>query len=241
MSKLLVANWKMQLLTGEAETLARLIVQERSAHEVVLCPSFPALDAIGRVIKRSKIKLGGQDLFWEKRGPFTGQVSADQLKEAGCKYVLVGHSERRKLGEINALVNKKLVAAFSGGLLPILCVGEKNAKNASVEVKRQLRGAINGLRLRHREHFVVAYEPVWAIGQHPARLANVVKMHLFIRYLIKRGLPDIKLSQFRVIYGGGLAASDAKNFLAAAEIDGLLVGGASLTLRDFRPILRLRL
>ena len=228
--KTIVANWKMQLTTTEAVTLARQVCEMQAHGNVVLCPSFPALSSVSAALRSSGVHLGAQDLFWEQKGAYTGEVSAPQLREVGCTHVILGHSERRKhLGETDRMVNKKLIAGLSGKLIPILCVGKA--------YRTQLPRALADLHLRHQEKMFIAYEPESAIGKKPEKLEAVLKAHKEIRALVTKCLPGLKTSQLHVLYGGGMEKKSASLFLAQQEIDGLLVGGASLTMSAFRPIL----
>lgn len=230
--KLLIANWKMQLDIRESVALTHRLMQGLPfAHELVLCPSFTAIAPLHELLMGHSIRLGGQDLFWEEKGAYTGEISAKQLQELGCSYVIIGHSERRRdLHESDAMINKKLIAALSGKLTPILCVGES--------YRTQLKGALKGLHLRHQEKMVVAYEPEWAIGKKVAKLDVVERTHRQIRELTHTFLPGLKPKQLRIIYGGGIDSKSAKEFLQSSEIDGLLIGGASLTWSSFKPIVQ---
>ncbi len=230
--KLIIANWKMQLDIRESVALTHRLMQGLPfAHELVLCPSFTAIAPLHELLMGHSIRLGGQDLFWEEKGAYTGEISAKQLHEIGCSFVLVGHSERRKnLKETEAMINKKMIAALSGKLVPILCVGEA--------YKKQLTAGLADLHLRHQESIVIAYEPEGSIGKKAAPLSSVLKAHAVMRELTRKLLPGLKSKQLRVIYGGGMEEKLAPAFLAEAQIDGLLVGGASLTMRTFAPILR---
>ncbi|RJP45944.1 triose-phosphate isomerase [Candidatus Parcubacteria bacterium] len=227
MKKLLAANWKMNPdFEDEAVRLARL-EDERG---VVICPPFPFLGGVGRALKRAA--LGAQDLFWEKGGAYTGEVSAIMLKGLGARYVIVGHSERRRLGETDDAVNRKLKAALKAGLRPILCVGEprearrKGVAAARVHIRRQLRLGLKGIRKR----IVIAYEPIWAIGtgksDSPRESAAIAR---FIKTAVR--------PKPRVLYGGSVASQNARSFLQYKEIDGALVGGASLRGKEFKKII----
>lgn len=228
--KTIVANWKMQLTTTEAVTLAREICEGQANAHIILCPSFPSLSGVSTVLRSSSVLLGAQDLFWEEKGAYTGEVSAAQLREVGCSHVLIGHSERRKyVRETDQMINKKLITALSGKLAPILCVGKA--------YRMQLTKALTGLHLRHQETLLIAYEPESAIGKKVEKLETVVKVHEEIRGLVTKLLPGIKPKQIHVLYGGGMEKKSAPLFLAENQVDGLLVGGASLTMATFAPIL----
>lgn len=239
--KLIVANWKMNPETlGEARTLASLSETgftglERSRIEVGICPPFVFLPVVRHVIHF--VKLGAQNLAGEEQGPFTGEVSAPQLREFETQYVIVGHSERRGVGETNPLINKKMKIALKYKLEPILCVGYGAAKSATASrvkqiVKAQLRSALQGVNLQ-KNPITVAYEPVWAISKgygkgaivKPRQAAEIIN---FITSFLRK---------VRVIYGGSMDAKNAAGF-AGAGIAGGLVGGASLDAQDFLSIIK---
>ncbi len=243
---LLVANWKMNLGVSRSVVLTEKIVaklgQTKSA-EIVLCPSFTAIPAVGVVLHGSTLKLGAQDLFWEERGAYTGEVSAEMLNELGCRYVIVGHSERRQyLGENNTMVHQKTRAALAGGLTPIICVGEtfdeKSQGQTEYVVMQQVSAALSGISLLAKEEIVIAYEPVWVIGSgravEPTEAERVVKV---IRHLLLDFYPrDIVQDHCRVVYGGSVDHANIKQFIAATDGDGALVGGASLQFEEFSQI-----
>lgn len=227
MKKILVANWKLNPVSAEdAVRLARAIDRKG----VTICPPFPYLPFVGRALRRAI--LGAQDAFWEERGPYTGEVSPEILKSLQVKTVIIGHSERRRwLGETDEMIHKKLVAAHAAGLNVILCVGEpkdvrkRGLAAAKSYVARQLRIDLRGVS---RNHLVIAYEPIWAIGTHtPDRPADTVRMALHIK----------KFARVPVLYGGSVTSKNAKKFLQYKEIDGALVGGASLKATEFKKII----
>ncbi|MEK7665526.1 MAG: triose-phosphate isomerase [Patescibacteria group bacterium] len=230
--KIIIANWKMQLNARESIALTRQIVAGITPNaELVLCPSFTVIAPVQELLIGSSIKAGGQDVFWETHGAYTGEISAKQLRELGCSYVIVGHSERRRdLHESDATINKKLISSLSGKLTPILCVGES--------YRTQLKGALKDLHLRHQEKIIIAFESEWAIGKKVAKLDVVERAHREIRKLTSSLLVGLKPKQLRVIYGGGLDAKSASAFIGNQEVDGLLVGGASLTWSSFKRILQ---
>lgn len=228
--QLIVANWKMYLSIKEsvrlAERFKRSLPKPRA--RVVICPSFSALSLVSAKIKKSPYFLGAQDLGPTDRGAHTGEVSAKDLRELGCKYVIVGHSERRQMGESDKLVRQKFMTALRSGLKPILCVGEtwpeRKSGKAKRVVRRQLESALHGLRARGE--CIVAYEPIWAIGTgKAAKPAHAREMHTYIRQLVTENASrGIKI---RVLYGGSVTSKNAASFLKEPEVDGLLVGGAS--------------
>lgn len=236
--KTIVANWKMYIGIRESVALARgalLALRGRTViPEVIVCPSFTALTEVRKTVARSHVALGAQDLFWEDAGAFTGEESARTLAEAGVTHVIVGHSERRRLfGETDEAVGKKAASALAHNLIPIICVGETAEERAAGRteevVTRQLSTALKGLTLRDKDRLYVAYEPVWAIGTGtPATPADAVAVHTVLRRLLKAP----------ILYGGSVDSANAYGFLREPEIDGLLVGGASVKLQQFSDIVR---
>jgi triosephosphate isomerase len=241
MKKLIIANWKAHPATvGEAARLAKKTVaaaRRAKNTEVVICPPYPFLRDVRSAGKG--VPLGAQDVFWGEVGAHTGEVVASQLKDIGVSLVIIGHSERRALGETDEMVNKKVRAAFYGGLRVVLCVGEPLAVRkrglaaAKKYVASQLKKDLKGVKVSSR--LVVAYEPIWAIsGGDPKKPAdkpeNAVAMMSFIRKTVRHTL--------HVLYGGSVRAKNARSFLAHREVDGALVGGASLNAREFGKIVK---
>lgn len=236
----LIANWKMELSISRSIELARearAFVENRDRRgrsvELVLCPSFPALPQVAEVIRESSIRVGSQDVAWERRGEFTGEVSSEDLKTLGVRYVIVGHSERRnKLGETDEMVKAKVGHVMSMGLTPILCVGEtlheRNAGKAEERVEAQLRSATSELRLSPRNVLLIAYEPVWAIWPGtPCTREEAWTMTIFI----KRTLASILTStppaaQCSVLYGGSVSPENVTSYLSP-DVHGVLVGNKS--------------
>ena len=233
----------MNVGSRESVALARGVLLalkgKKQLPEVVVCPPFVALGEVRKIVARSHAALGAQNVFWDETGAFTGETSTRMLVELGVSHVIIGHSERRRLfGETDESVGKKIVAALSAGLVPIVCVGESSTDNAREFVATQLRGALKGLHLRHKERILLAYEPVWAIGTGvAAQPADAVSMHAFIRSLVADLLPGIKPPQVSILYGGSVDGTNAYSFLREDEVDGLLVGGASVKLSEFGKIL----
>lgn len=236
---LLVANWKMNLDGQRGEVLARAVAEAASRHvdtaEVILAPPFPYIERVAAALLGSPVGLAAQDLHWENSGPFTGAVSAAMLADAGASHVLVGHSERRRIfGDDDNDVARKLTAARDGGLTPILCVGEnleqRDAGEALEVVAQQLDRALSPMGDSAAEDCVVAYEPVWAIGT--GRVAGVDEA-AEVHAAIHRQLG----SEVRVLYGGSVTPDSATGLLAEPEIDGVLVGSASLTAPSFVAII----
>ncbi len=244
---IVAGNWKMNKTPAEADELARALIAElRETAEVerVLCPPFVALGAVAPLLAGTGIGLGAQNLHWEASGAYTGEVSAPML--AGlCQYVIVGHSERRQLfGETDEGVNRKTGAALAHGLTPIVCVGENLAENEAGltgdVVGRHVRGAYAGLTVEQALKTVIAYEPVWAIGT--GRAATPEGANAVIAGIIRptlAGLFDGPTAQaVRVQYGGSVTGANARELMAQPDIDGALVGGASLKPADFGAIVR---
>ncbi|MDI3316613.1 MAG: triose-phosphate isomerase [Bacillota bacterium] len=251
---LVAANWKMNRgAPQEARELAAAVRRELELRgldpgragrpEVVLCPPFTGLAAAGEALARSGLALGAQDVDPRPAGAFTGAISAGMLRGAGADWVIVGHSERRLIyGEDDATVQRKLAVALEAGLRPILCVGEtaeeRDAGRTEAVVARQLAAALAGLGAGALERVVVAYEPVWAIGTgRAAQPADAGEVAARIRQLAARWLgAEEEASQLRVLYGGSVKAANAAGFLGHPEIDGALVGGASLEAAEFAAI-----
>jgi triosephosphate isomerase (TIM) len=246
-SPLVVGNWKMN---GTPAGTAVMLSELRTAidgvvgTDVCVCPPFTLLEAAAEAIAGSRIALGAQDVFWEKEGAFTGEISATQLRDVGCRFVIVGHSERRRLlGETDEEVSRKTVAALAGGLTPIVCLGETLAErrggHTAAVVLRQLTAVTSALGEADRAKLVLAYEPVWAIGTGVnATPEQAAEIHALLRMELRAlGGPELSAS-IRVLYGGSVKPENAATLLAQAEVDGALVGGASLSARDFAAIVR---
>lgn len=233
--RLLVANWKMHFVRAQAREYLRVFTERLRGvrtTEIVLAPPFTLLETVGRKLHGTAIKLAAQDLFFEREGAFTGEISPIMLKDLGCSYVIVGHSERRKLfGETDEFINKKLKAALDAELVPILCVGEtleeRHAGRTQMVLATQIRGALEGLTLS--DHLVIAYEPVWAIGTGVnAEPHEAEASALFLRELLAQLAQREIARKIRILYGGSVKPANFKDFLKQPNIDGALVGGASL-------------
>ena len=245
MKYLIAGNWKMNGTPGSAEALAGGLAAKSgisAAHaDVVLCPPSPLLTTVANVIGQGMIGLGAQDCHANEKGAHTGDISAALLKEIGCGYVIVGHSERRAdHGETDAMVKAKAAAALKAGLTPIICVGETEAQREKGEtaavIARQVKGSIPDAATA--ANAVVAYEPVWAIGTgKTATTADIAEVHAQIRGVVKSAHPAIKSDELRILYGGSVKGSNAAAILATAGVNGALVGGASLDLEDFWKII----
>ncbi len=234
---ILIANWKMQLSFEEsietAKAIERGIPGTGFAGQVVLCPTFPMLAAVASI--RRRVAVGAQDCFWEARGAFTGEVSAHVLHDIGCRYVIIGHSERRALGESDADVSKKLRAALAAGLTPILCIGEtadeRQQQKHHIVIARQLATAVDGIELSGKtQAIMIAYEPVWAIGTGHAvnpeqiREARAVMLNALREYFHA----DRIAQSIRIIYGGSVDQGNITAIIHDGQMEGVLVGSASL-------------
>ena len=243
--KVVAGNWKMNMTDPEAVDLAKALKDNlRSIDnlELVVSPPFTSLSSLSGILAGSNIGLGAQNLFWESSGAYTGEVSAEMLLSVGCKYVIIGHSERRQyFGEGNQSVNRKVKTAIERGLTPIVCVGERleqrEAGKTEAVVEDHVRGAFEGLSSEEVRKAVIAYEPVWAIGTgKTATPEQANEVHLFIRELIKK-LYDADLSsRMRILYGGSVKPENARSLIEQPELDGFLVGGASLKVESFAAI-----
>lgn len=241
---MVIGNYKLHCGVRESAALARGVLRglRGGTHvpDVVLLPSFPALGEVRKVVARTHVLLGAQNLAPVAGGALTGEVSAAQLKDAGCAYVLVGHSERRRvLGETDTMVHDKLVIAYAASVTPILCVGEdavaRGAGQAQDVVAVQLTAALTGVTVQKSERVMIAYEPVWAIGTGDAATpGDVVAMHQHIRRVCKGLLGDRAVD---VVYGGSVDGKNAYDFLRERDVDGVLVGSASVKLAEFLLII----
>lgn len=244
---LVAGNWKMNLSLQEAEDLTRNVAaRSRDFPEkidIVLLPPFPFLSRVAELLRDTKLGLGAQDVYWEAKGAFTGEVSAPMLSSVGCRYCLVGHSERRHIfGETLEATNRKLRALLASGITPILCVGEKleERKNGSTEevLERQLLAALNGLGAVPAG-LVLAYEPVWAIGTGVnATPEQAQDVHSFLRDRIRRIAGNAAGDSVRIVYGGSVNPENASSLMSQPDVDGALVGGASLKASSFEQIIR---
>ncbi|MCK9582627.1 MAG: triose-phosphate isomerase [Endomicrobiales bacterium] len=244
---LLAGNWKMFKNVKESVELVnglKTALADVKNREILVCPSFTALTSVFDVIKNSNIKLGAQNLFWESKGAFTGEVSPGMIAEVGCSYVLIGHSERRQFfGETDATVNKKIFAVFALGLKPIVCVGEtlqERESDKTLEVlKRQLTNGLAGLSAEQAKMIVVAYEPVWAIGTgKTATTQQAQDAHAFIRKVYEEMYGKDAAALTRILYGGSVKPDNIAELMKQPDVDGGLVGGASLDVNSFTKIVK---
>ncbi len=249
-------NWKMQILNVEeavsiATEIAKALDDLNTENvEVCIAPSFNALFSVGQAIKGTKLKLCGQNMYFRDKGAFTGEISPDSLLDAGCEYVLLGHSERRRIfGESDAVINQKVKKALEKGLKPVLCIGEtaKEKENGQTEtvIKTQIENSLADVPQEQLNQITIAYEPVWAINNKflnpdseikTATPEEAEKIHVFIRKLLVNKFGDIG-KKILIQYGGSMKASNCEGLLNIAEINGGLIGGASLSAEKFKPII----
>jgi len=242
---LIVANWKMHMTLDQASALTEGVVQgcrDVQNADSVLAPPFTALAKVRKEVRESSIRLGAQNSYWEEKGAFTGEVSPVMLKDAGCDYVIVAHSERRQLfGETDKSANRKVLAALTHDLIPILCVGETDAERdrgvTYVVVDRQVKEALKDVAETQLEKIVVAYEPIWAIGTgRTATPAEAEEVHQSIRGQLAKLFSADAADTVRILYGGSVKPDNVVDLMAEADIDGALVGGASLKADSFNRI-----
>jgi len=243
--KLIAGNWKMNLTRAEAVELAQGIVRgvaSLDGVDVAVFPPFVYVDAVRQVLAGSNVAWGLQNVSDEPNGAFTGEISVAMARDLGCKHVIVGHSERRqKLGETDATINRKTMAALAGGLFPIVCVGETLAQREAGQtmevISAQVAGSLANLTADQMMRVVIAYEPVWAIGTgRNATPEQAEEVHLALRNLLAARYNGQVAQNVRIQYGGSVKASNARDLLSQPDIDGALVGGASLQLDQFLGI-----
>ena len=243
--KLIAANWKMNKTIAESREFAEAMkprLGEVADCDLVLFPPFMAIPRTAGVLDGTDVAVGAQDMFWEASGAYTGEISANMLKDVGVTFVLAGHSERRHvIGESNAVVARKLKAALDAKLTPILCVGElieqREAGNQEEYVREQLETALAEVSVDEMGNVVIAYEPVWAIGTGmTATPADAVAMHAFIRDWVRDRFRGDTAGRLRIQYGGSVKPDNAAGLLSEEEIDGALIGGASMEAESFLAI-----
>lgn len=245
--KLITANWKMYKNPDQSREFFRDFLPLVSGHdrdEIAVCPPFIDLSAAVEGAKGSNVAIGGQDVYWEKEGAYTGEISPNMLLAVGCTHVIIGHSERRQyFGETDDTVNLKLKAALEAGLIPIVCVGEvleeREAGITEDVLRRQCTRAFHKLSGKKAGKLVVAYEPVWAIGTGKTATPELAaEAHSLIRGEVAKSLGDELASKLRILYGGSVKPENAKALMSEEEIDGALVGGASLDPKSFAAIVK---
>jgi triosephosphate isomerase len=247
MRKTIIAgNWKMYKNLKDGQDLAVALRRDLYKIEnvdIVICPPFTLLAYLTDALETSNIKVGGQDLYWQEEGAFTGEVSPLMLKDAGCQYVIIGHSERRQFfGETNETVNKKIKAALKSGLTPIVCVGEnlqeREANKTFKVIEDHINNGLAGISASDVLKLVVAYEPVWAIGTgKTATPEQAQEVHKFIRDLLKKNYSQEVADSVRIQYGGSVKPENITELMNKPDVDGALVGGASLKADSFSAII----
>lgn len=245
--KLVTANWKMYKTPEQTRDFFRDFLPLVAGHdrdEIAVCPPFVDLTVAREALNGSKVALGAQDLYWEKEGAFTGEISPTMLQAMGCTHVIIGHSERRQyFGETDDTVNLKLKAALEAGLTPIVCVGEvleeREAGITEDVLRRQCTRAFHKLSGKKAGKLVIAYEPVWAIGTGKTATPQIAsEAHALIRGEVAKALGDELAAKIRILYGGSVKPENANALMSEQEIDGALVGGASLDPKSFAAIVK---
>jgi triosephosphate isomerase (TIM) len=241
----IAANWKMYKTVADAVFFAkqfRAAVKDVIDVEIVIAPPFTAVHAVAEALRNSNIGVAAQDMYWEREGAFTGAVSAGMIKEAGAEYVIIGHSERRRLfGETDAFVNRKLVAAYAAALWPIVCIGEtleeRERDQTTAVLDHQLKFGVDALSADQIGDLVIAYEPVWAIGTgKTATAAQAQEAHHHIRGRLRQWFGADAADKCHVIYGGSVKPDNIAELMREPDVDGGLVGGASLEVKGFSDI-----
>jgi triosephosphate isomerase len=243
----IAGNWKMNMDSAGAVDLASGLAKELcevDTVDVAVCPPFVYLQSVGLALSASNIALGAQNVYFESKGAFTGEVSCDMLKDVCCTYVIIGHSERRHvMGETDDLINQKITAAIGSGLLPIFCVGElleeREAGTTNQVVADQVKKGLAGIDAEHVQAVTIAYEPVWAIGTGlTATPEQAQEVHAMIRGLLAGMYDDTIAQSLRIQYGGSAKPANTAELMAQPDVDGLLVGGASLKVDDFSAMVK---
>ncbi len=242
---LIAGNWKMYKTCSEsvetAEQLTKLMTETIDI-DVMIAPPFTALALVANVVRGSRVSLGAQNLFWEDEGAYTGEISSAMLLSAGCTYVIIGHSERRQnFGETDETVNKKIKAAIENGLIPVMCVGESEKERESNEtfsvIDRQVNKGLEGFSPDDLEPLVIAYEPVWAIGTGKTATADQAQeVHRFLRSMLEKSFGNMLAKSIRILYGGSVKPNNIGELMSMPDVDGALVGGASLDPETFSKI-----
>lgn len=242
---LIAGNWKMNLNRAESTVLAKTVAEgakDAGGVELAVFPPAVYLDAVRQVLEGTPVAWGAQNMYFEAPGAFTGETAAAMLVDLGCTYVILGHSERRNiLGETDADVNKKTLAALAAGLKPVVCVGElkeeRLAGTTAEVIRKQFEGSLAGLTVEQMERVVIAYEPVWAIGTGlTASPEQAEEVHADLRKLLAQRYNDPLAERTRILYGGSVKPGNAKELMSQPNVDGALVGGASLKAADFLGI-----
>ena len=244
---LIAGNWKMFKTGPEAVETADRLVKLLSTTidvDVMIAPPFTALALVSDMLKKTRISLGAQNLFWESEGAYTGEISASMLVSAGCRYVIVGHSERRQyFGETDETVNEKIKAAVKNDLIPVMCIGESETERESKEtfsvLDRQVQKGLKGFSADEMETLIIAYEPVWAIGTGKTATADQAQeIHLFLRTMLGKKFGNKLAKSLRILYGGSVKPDNITELMTMPDIDGALIGGASLEPETFSKIVQ---
>lgn len=242
---LIAGNWKMFKTCSEAtETAGELVerVSDNSNTEIMIAPPFTALSSVFGVIKDSNVSLGAQNLYWENEGAYTGEISSNMLLSAGCKYVIIGHSERRQhFGETDETVNKKIAKALQSGLISILCIGESEKERDADEtfsvLDKQIKKGLEGFSSEDLKSLVIAYEPIWAIGTGKTATSDQAQeVHKFLRESLGKLFDSSLSGSIRILYGGSVKPDNIQELMSMPDVDGALVGGASLQAESFSKI-----
>ena len=246
---LIAGNWKMYKTAQEAaETAEQLVEKVRDVADVdiMIAPPFTALESVSREIKNSPVAMGAQNLYWEEEGAYTGEISAPMLKSVGCEYGIIGHSERRQyFGESDRTVNQRIQAAIRVGLKPVFCIGEteqeREAEQTFSVLDKQVRKGLEKRVPEQLDSLIIAYEPVWAIGTgKTATTEQAQEVHQFIRSLIEKSFGNELSKSIRILYGGSVKPDNILNLMEMPDIDGALVGGASLSADSFSQIVKFK-
>lgn len=242
---LIAGNWKMYKTVSEAVNTARELVgyAASASVDIMIAPPFTALASVAEIVNGTPVALGAQNLHWKDEGAYTGEISPVMLTDAGCQYVIIGHSERRQFfGETDDTVNAKIRAALAHKLVPVFCVGETEMQRESREtfsvLDKQMVKGLEGVPFNSESHLVVAYEPVWAIGTgKTATTDQIQEVHAFLRSLIDKRLDNPLAKSVRILYGGSVKPENASEIMNMPDVDGALVGGASLSAATFDRII----
>ncbi len=243
----IAGNWKMYKTVSEAVDTARDLVKRVAGTgdvDIMIAPPFTALAPVWDVIRESNVALGAQNLFWETEGAYTGEVSAAMLSSAGCRYAIIGHSERRQyFGETDETVNRRIAAARENGLIPVVCVGESESERETKKtysvLDKQVKDGLKEIFVDDPDSLVIAYEPVWAIGTgKTATSKQAQEVHLFLRSLLESLYGNALAQSIRILYGGSVKPGNTAELMRMPDVDGALVGGASLDAKTFSEIVR---
>ena len=246
---LIAGNWKMFKTCSEAVETAEALVKRvvgATDIDIMIAPPFTALASVSDVTRESTVALGAQNLFWESEGAYTGEISSAMLVSAGCSHVIIGHSERRQyFGDTDENVNKKIEAAIKHQLIPIFCVGESEKERESKDtfsvLDKQVKKGLKNFVVDDLETLVIAYEPVWAIGTGKTATSDQAQeVHFFLRSMLKKSFGDLLADSIRILYGGSVKPNNINELMSMPDVDGALVGGASLNAETFSEIIHFR-